>query len=131
LNTGSCLCGAVKFEISEFSSGVFKCHCSKCRKSFGSASSAAVLAPEGAFNWLSPVDVQREYRTSSGFFRRFCNDCGSLLPKHLPDFKLMWVPAGLLDGDPGLTLKQHIHVASKAPWEILDDQTRHLDEGFT
>lgn len=128
--SGGCLCGAVRFEVSRFASGVFKCHCSKCRKAFGGASSAAVLVPEQSFHWLTPEANQREFETSSGFLRRFCPECGSILPQHLPDYQMQWVPAGLLEGDAGLRLKQHIHVASKAGWEILDDQTRHLEEGF-
>ncbi|MFK7975086.1 MAG: GFA family protein [Halioglobus sp.] len=128
--SGGCLCGNVRFEVSSFASGVFKCHCSKCRKAFGGASSAAVLVPEQAFTWLTAHDTQREFQTPSGFMRRFCGDCGSILPQHLPDFQMQWVPAGLLEGELPLQLKQHIHVASKANWEILDDQTRHLEQGF-
>jgi hypothetical protein len=130
MTSGACLCGAARFEIARFASGIFKCHCSKCRKAFGGASSAAVLVPADAFQWRSPTDEQREYQTPSGFRRRFCAHCGSILPQDLPEHGMVWVPAGLLEDDAGLTLKQHIHVASKARWEILDDQTRHLDEGF-
>lgn len=130
MTTGGCLCGAVRFEVSEFSAGVFKCHCSKCRKAFGGASSAAALAQEQNFAWLQGEDKQREFKTPSGFRRCFCEECGSILPQHLPDYKMQWIPAGLLDDDSGLQLKQHIHVDSKAAWEILDDQTRHLQQGF-
>lgn len=126
---GSCLCGAVSFSVAAFSSGVFKCHCSKCRKAFGGASSAAVLAPASAFAWTSDAPAG-EYRTDSGFLRRFCARCGSILPQELPDYGQVWIPAGLLEGDPGLTLKRHIHVASQAPWEVLDDVTPRHPEGF-
>lgn len=128
--SGGCLCGKVRFEVSEFSSGIFKCHCSKCRKAFGGASSAAALAPESAFSWLAGAASVREYRASTGFLRRFCPDCGSILPQHLAEHGTWWIPAGLFDEDPGLALKQHIHVASKAAWEVLDEHTRQLPEGF-
>jgi hypothetical protein len=130
MTTGGCLCGAVQFAVTEFSSQIFKCHCSRCRKAFGGASSAAALVPEDAFSWVSGGDAVKEYKTASGFRRRFCADCGSILPQHLPDYKLYWIPVGLLDGDPGIRLKQHIHVDSKAVWEILDSQTRQHGEGF-
>ena len=128
--TGGCLCGKVRFTVRDFSGGIFKCHCSKCRKAFGGASSAAALAPEDAFEWLSGEQGVREYRASPGFLRRFCPDCGSILPQHVADYAAWWIPAGLLDGDPGIPLKQHIHVNSKAVWEVLDEHTRQLPEGF-
>lgn len=130
MTTGGCLCGENRFEVSSFASSVFKCHCSKCRKAFGGASSAAVLVSEQDFKWLTDGGSQREFRTPSGFLRRFCGNCGSILPQQLPDYGMQWVPAGLLEGDTGLQLKQHIHVASRAAWEILDDHTIKLDEGF-
>lgn len=130
MTEGGCLCGAVRFAVGEFSSGIFKCHCSKCRKAFGGASSAAALASEDAFSWLQGSEGIREYRSESGFTRRFCPACGSILPQYLPDHKVYWVPVGLLHSDPGIRLKQHIHVNSMAAWEILDEQARQHGEGF-
>lgn len=130
MTEGGCLCGAVRFRIGKFCSAIFKCHCSKCRKAFGGASSAAALAGEDAFSWLQGSEGIREYQSGSGFKRCFCPDCGTILPQHLPDHKVYWVPVGLLDSDPGIRLQQHIHVNSMAAWEILDDQTRQHGEGF-
>jgi hypothetical protein len=130
MTEGGCLCGGVRFSVSEFKSAIFKCHCSKCRKAFGGASSAAALTAQEAFSWLQGAEVVREYRCDSGFTRRFCPDCGSVLPQYLPEYNLYWVPVGLLDSDPGIRLKQHIHVASRAAWELLDNETRQHPEGF-
>ena len=128
--TGSCLCGIVQFGVTQFSSAIFKCHCSKCRKAFGGASSAAALVSKDDFRWLRGEEGVREFQSDSGFKRRFCPDCGSILPQFLPEHQLYWIPVGLLDSDPGIRLKQHIHVNSKAAWEILDDDTRVHGEGF-
>jgi len=130
MTMGGCLCGAVRFEVKSFSSGVFKCHCSKCRKSFGGASSAVALAPESAFQWLQGQDSIALFRQGPTYGRCFCPACGCILPQHLPDYGAYWVPAGLLDSDPGLALERHVHVASKAPWEVLDGDTEQLPEGF-
>jgi len=127
---GSCLCEAVRFSVDQFSAGVFKCHCSKCRKAFGGASSAAALAPEVAFTWKDGESTIREFTTPSGFLRRFCAQCGSILPQHLAQHGVYWIPAGLLDEDPGLHLRKHIYVDSKAPWEVLDGQVKAHPEGF-
>ena len=130
MTTGGCLCGAVRFEVDAFISGVFKCHCSKCRKAFGGASSAAVLVSQDAFRWTQGEEGIVTFEESSTFQRRFCPRCGSILPQQLPDYGTCWVPAGLLDADPGLTLTHHIHVDSKASWEVLDDQAKRRGEGF-
>lgn len=127
---GSCLCGAVGFEVAEFCSGVFKCHCSICRKVFGGASSAAVLADEQHFTWLRGLDTVSRFQPRAGYATCFCTTCGSLLPQHLDSQGLYWIPAGLLDGDPGLVLERHVHVASRAAWEVLDSHTERLSEGF-
>ena len=127
---GGCLCGEVRFSVECFDSSVFKCHCSLCRKTFGGASSAAALAAESSFRWLKGREQVHEYRCESGFLRRFCPRCGSVVPQFLPDYQLQWIPMGLLDTNPGLTLKHHIHVASKADWEIIDDEARQHAQGF-
>jgi len=130
MTSGGCLCGAVRFEVSAFRSGIFKCHCSKCRRAFGGASSAAAFTDEDAFRWLQGSEGIREFTCDSGFTRRFCTACGSILPQFLPEYKMHWVPVGLLDSDPGIRLKHHIHVDSMAPWEILDADTPRHGEGF-
>lgn len=130
MTEGGCLCGAVRFTVEAFTSTIFKCHCSLCRKAFGGASSAAAFAGENSVTWLQGNESIREFRCDSGFTRRFCPHCGSVLPQYLPDYQLYWVPMGLLDADPGIPLKRHIHVNSKAAWEILDGETRQHGEGF-
>ena len=128
---GGCLCDAVRFSVSEFYAGVFKCHCSLCRKAFGGASSAAALCRAEVFTWIRGEAGILEFQRDSGFLRRFCGDCGSILPQHLPDYGAYWVPAGLLEDADELRLRQHIHVSSKASWEVLDEATTRLPEGFS
>ena len=130
MTEGGCLCGAVRFKVEGFSAGIFKCHCSKCRKAFGGASSAAALVNEDGFFWQQGSGRVREYKCESGFRRRFCPDCGSILPQFLSDYKLYWIPVGLLDSDPGIRLKHHIHVNSKAAWEVLDTVARQHEDDF-
>lgn len=130
MTEGGCLCGTVRFAVKQFNSAIFKCHCSKCRRAFGGASSAAATVGEGHFEWLKGGERVREYQCESGFKRRFCPDCGSILPQFLTDYRLYWIPVGLLDSDPGIRLKHHIHVSSKAAWEVLGSGARQHGEGF-
>lgn len=52
----------------------------------------------------------------------FCPTCGGNVPRVSVKAGVVNVPAGSLDGDPGIAPAHHIYVASKAPWfEISDD----------
>ncbi|MBY6193073.1 GFA family protein [Marinobacter hydrocarbonoclasticus] len=53
---GECLCGSVKFEITEEIRNLYQCHCSLCRKATGAAANAATFVNEHAFRWF-PVRV--------------------------------------------------------------------------
>ncbi len=128
--TGSCLCGAVKFNVTACSIDIYKCHCSKCRKNFGGASSAATFVDETNFSWLQGEDSLSRYELSPTYSKQFCTTCGSIVPARIPGHSSFWVPAGLFDDDPGVPLSRHIYVDSKAEWEVLDDQLEQLSEGF-
>jgi len=49
---GSCLCGAVAFEIAGRVTPIQLCHARRCQKSTGSAFSAEVAARADRFRWL-------------------------------------------------------------------------------
>jgi hypothetical protein len=60
------------------------------------------------------------------FTNTFCGICGSKVPRVDRERDFAVVPAGALDGDPGLRPQMHIFVGSKAPWfEIQDALPRH------
>lgn len=64
----------------------------------------------------------RGYESSPGAQRRFCRVCGWRVPSPLSDGRRVFVPAGLLDDDPGMRPACHEFVGSRAPWwEIADD----------
>ena len=76
MTEGGCFCGQVRYSAAGFT-GIFKCHCSRCRKVFGGASSAAAMIPEDAFRWLQGQAQVKLYESETGFKRFFCGDCGS------------------------------------------------------
>ena len=59
-----------------------------------------------------------------------CRTCGSPLPMLMPGGGAYWVPAGLLDGDPGVPVAGHIFVASRAPWDEIRDGLPQWVEGI-
>ncbi len=121
---GSCLCGEIAFEIDGPLAPLSHCHCSICRKQHGTAFGSFAAAPAKSFRWLRGAEGIRRFESSPGAFRGFCPRCGSVVPA-APGGETVFVPLGLVDGDPKLGPLPHIFVGSKAPWhEIADFATR-------
>ena len=121
---GSCLCGAVRYEVTSTPTAFDLDHCSRCRKSSGSAFRAELIFEATEFEWLSGRSLVQTYeapvrKTRPGYRRTFCTVFGGPLPT--VDRDMINVPAGTLDDDPALRPQRHIFVDFKAPWfEIVD-----------
>jgi len=117
---GSCLCGGVRFVIDVNISPIGLCHCSKCRKVTGTGATANVMTSVKSLRYLQGEDSIKQFTQPSGFESRFCGACGSPMPLPHPNGKVIWVPAGLLEGeDPALQVAMHIYVDSKAAWDVI------------
>ncbi len=116
---GQCFCGGVSFEIDDVSGKLYQCHCSECRKVTGGASNSSLLVPEKSFRWLEGENTIRRFTAPSGYRSHFCAVCGSPVPNRLFDSPVMWVPAGLLDGDLPLEIGAHLYLDSKASWDVV------------
>lgn len=117
-HTGSCLCGAVTFELTGEFKKFFLCHCSRCRKTSGSAHCANLFAPAAELTWLTGEDNLSYYRhEDTHFARTFCKTCGSNVPTVSKERGLVVVPAGSLDSDVDLTAQANIFMGSKANWD--------------
>ncbi|HEX7946183.1 MAG TPA: GFA family protein [Phenylobacterium sp.] len=127
--TGGCLCGAIRFGLTEKLAPVGFCHCSLCRQASGGVSNAVLNVRRDRFEWVSGEDHVQVYATPSGWKSLFCRTCGCPAPHVLSDGKRVLVPAGVLDGDPDLAISGHIFVGSKAKWEVIgDDGSPQFDE---
>lgn len=118
--TGSCLCGAVRYEITGHL-GIFQyCHCSRCRKFTGSAYAANLIIAPGQFRWLRGEDLvgRYEHPEARHFATSFCRRCGASLPWLGKSRKAVVVPAGTLDQDPGIRPMQNVFWGSRAPWYV-------------
>jgi hypothetical protein len=131
MTIGSCLCGGIRFQVGGFSRDIYKCHCSRCRKVSGASASTAAISAQGEFSWLQGEELRRSYTPkNSDHATYFCSVCGSAVPIYLEDQDTFWIPCGLLDSDPGIPLTAHICTASRAPWDILDQETTHYPDVF-
>ena len=119
VHTGQCLCGAVRYQVSGPLRGVIACHCSQCRRTSGHhvaatevASSDLAFAAEASLSW---------YRSSDTAERGFCSVCGGNLFWRLIDGDTTSIMAGTLDTPTGLAIIQHIFVADKSDYYVLDE----------
>jgi len=120
---GQCLCGAVKYEVDEFSPRMAHCHCSMCRKFHGSAFATYGEARTSAFRWLQGEGDLQSYVAANETTRRFCRRCGSSLTfasKHHPD-DVIEIALGTLDTNLDMSPDAHIYVGSKAGWTEIHD----------
>jgi len=114
----SCLCGAVKFEVTLPNIFFQYCHCSRCRKATGSAHGAGMFVKKAQLVYTEGEDNVRRFELPDAkfFCTSWCDKCGSSLPWLSRNGKYYLVPAGAFDEDPGVKPTRNIHWASKAPW---------------
>lgn len=115
---GSCLCGAVHFEVEGDFEQFFLCHCEYCRKDTGSAHAANLFSSTARLQWISGENhVSLFNLPSTRHSKCFCSTCGSALPNLQMDGKLLVVPAGSLNSEIMIRPNAHIFVASRAGWD--------------
>jgi len=130
---GSCLCGAVRFEIARASGPFELCHCGRCRKTSGSAFVAGLGVRREDFRLVQGSEHITTYdapllEAPPAYRSCFCSRCGSPVPDPHADGAWLEVPAGLLDGDPQLRPDKHIFVERRAPWFAITDALPQLDK---
>jgi hypothetical protein len=104
--SGSCLCGAVRFEVTGPLRAVIACHCSQCRKQTGNYMSATGAKDE--YLKLTETRGLKWYRSSDTARRGFCSECGSTLFWKGDGRDYTAIAAGSIDGVTGLKLAGHI-----------------------
>jgi hypothetical protein len=123
--SGSCLCGAVKYEVEGKVERFSHCHCERCRKATGTGHASNVLvSPLSSLKWLSGESLLARYEMPEAkrFYTCFCSQCGSPMPRVIEQLDAVLVPAGSVDGDLP-TLPQHrIFWESRADWSCQDDK---------
>jgi len=125
---GSCLCGAVAYQIDGEPEKVLMCHCEKCRKASGAAFATNGIVMADNFSVTRGKDDIAEYESTPGVFRRFCKNCGSPLYSMRPGREFVVVRLGTLDSPMESRPSGHIFVGSKADWDIIHDDLPRYDE---
>jgi hypothetical protein len=126
--SGSCLCGAVRYEIAGELGPIGNCHCRTCRKAHAAAFATTARADRTAFRWSVGESVVASFESTPGKKRFFCPRCGSHLIAAWDAAPHVIVRVGSLDTDPGRRPVVHIWTSQKAPWHEISDGLPQLAE---
>jgi hypothetical protein len=126
MHNGSCLCGAVRFEVSAALPPPEACHYSQCRRQSGhfwasTDVSRAALAIHGAeqLTW---------YRSSEKVRRGFCSKCGSVLFWDREGRETIAIAMGAFESPTETKLAKHIFVANKGDYYEIADGLPQIEQ---
>ena len=120
---GSCLCGAVQYEVTGEPERMYHCHCGRCRKASGTGHSTNMMIRPGSIRWIRGEELITTFKVSEAirFTTRFCKHCGGNLPRFVEQINFFIIPAGSLDSDIPLKPQARIFWDSRAEWSCSDD----------
>ena len=119
MHKGSCLCGAVTFEVEGELHPPDACHCRQCRKQSGHYF-ASTDVPRSAVT-VHGGDKVTWFRSSEKVRRGFCSICGSALFWDPIEKDWTGLSMGAFDGATGTRLRIHIFVADKGDYYDIGD----------
>ena len=128
--TGACLCGGVRYELTEAPLSAGYCHCTRCQRRTGTAASAqARLAPD-SIRIVQGEELVRCWAPPDGFPKCFCSSCGGALwSKDPATGEIASVRLGTLDPGHDIRPQFRTFLAYAADWEpIPDDGLERYDE---
>ena len=118
---GRCLCGGVRFEVTEPFLFVSHCHCETCKRLAGGVGTTSGRARTDTIRILEGAELIRTHMPDEGSAKSFCTNCGSnLFGGGWPDSELCAVRLTTIAGFDGKP-EAHIFVRSVAPWETLPE----------
>jgi hypothetical protein len=113
---GSCLCGAVAYEVDQLDMPIGHCSCETCRKAHAAAFTTTAGVYRTHFRWLSGEDKLTAYESSLGKRRYFCSICGSHIVSIRDNQAHVILRVATLDEDPGPRPEVHIFRSHEVPW---------------
>ncbi len=116
VHSGSCRCGAIRYELSGEPQVVALCHCSDCRRSAGAPFVAWAMYLEASLTISE--GTPKTHNSSGAAMRSFCSECGTGLFYRneivLPG--IVDVQAATLDNPNALAPTIQIQTAERLGW---------------
>ncbi|MFK8049720.1 MAG: GFA family protein [Halioglobus sp.] len=126
---GGCLCGKIRYTLSDDPAMVAACHCKNCQKQTGTAYSVLLgMAATSVSIDQGELKTYEDTGTSGmPVERKFCGDCGSpVLSKAKAIDGLLFIKGGTLDDTSGLTVGAEIWCDSRADWSTLGEDVAKM-----
>ncbi len=99
---GSCLCGGIRYEVSDRIGPIVLCHCGMCRKAQGGAFAANAPVRRSYFRLVAGAELLTSYESSPQKWRCFCRICGSPVYSHRASVAdIVRIRLGLVEGGGG------------------------------
>jgi hypothetical protein len=120
---GGCLCGAVRYEVTEPFLNAGYCHCTHCQKRTGTGSSVNARVAQSGFRLLQGEQDLRSFTPAAGGRPKvFCASCGSAVFSGEPLREdEVSIRLGTLDVDPHIRPEYRQYLDSAASWEAIPD----------
>lgn len=127
--TGSCLCRAIRYEVSVEITELRHCHCQDCQKSSGAGGSVNAMIPSAGLRITHGTPKRFTKVADSGrtLHRFFCGDCGSPIYSRreiLPEVTSLRI--GTLDDAPPMKITTNIWTTQARPWAHVGAETRQF-----
>ncbi|KND04402.1 glutathione-dependent formaldehyde-activating GFA [Spizellomyces punctatus DAOM BR117] len=104
------------------------CHCGSCRKAQGH-SCVAVVVDATLFKWTHGQKCIREFESTIGKKRAFCERCGTPLYSRRDDLPtVLRLRMGTVDTPTDATPVAHIYATDVPAWAALDDDIPRYSE---
>ncbi len=118
--TGSCFCGAVKFEIELPTLFCGHCHCSMCRRPHGASFVTWTGVPPERFRITAREQDIARFGSSEKGTRSFCRNCGSqMFCQSEPE--VIDIALAALHGKIDRSPEAHYYYDSRADWTMVND----------
>lgn len=119
---GTCLCGAVRFEVDASPESLRYCHCASCKRLSGGAGTVNFGVPPSAIRIVEGEELLQSFTPEGGSAKTFCRACGAnLFGGGWPDTERASVRVTTIEEAVDAKIGAHIYVRSLAPWESLAD----------
>ena len=127
--TGSCLCGAVKFESRADARATVHCYCTDCRKTSGTGHSTHVAVPIEALAVAGEVTFYERAADSGNVISRgFCGTCGApVYSKNSGLRHLVFVRASVLDDPDAVGPQMNVFTGQAPAWDVMDPKIPAFD----